>query len=188
MGFYGNIINTNNYKTIKVENSDSVAEAAQTVAAKGQSADSTQDTVNFNASNKWIKVDNNTEDTIKFGHALSPAIANQQFGLAADVDITDLGIDNTFEVPNFTLDEAGHVINAQTHTITISESFTKINAAIQNEENRATEAEQAIQAAIPEIPSKPTTAGYYILHVLDDGTAKWILFNYTSPVVEEYTI
>ena len=115
------------YKTIKVENSNSVAEAAQTIAASGQSADNTQDIVNFNASNKWIKVDNNTEDTIKFGHALSPATANQQFGLAADVDITNLDVDNTFEVPNFTLDEAGHVIDAQTHTITIPESFTKIN-------------------------------------------------------------
>lgn len=125
------------YKTIKVQNSDSVEEASTGIEVDGQIADNTQDTINFNASNKWIKIDNATEDVIKFGHVLSKAESNKQFGLAADTNIEDLNTDNTFEVPNFTLDEAGHVIDAQTHTVTIPENFAKI--IVQGSSNQDTD-------------------------------------------------
>ena len=114
------------YKTIVVENTEEPAAAAEVIAEAGQSADNTQDILTFKASNKWIKFDNSDEDTIQIGHELSSAEPNKQFGLAADTNVSDLDTDNTFEVPNFTLDEAGHVIAAETHIVTIPENFSKI--------------------------------------------------------------
>jgi hypothetical protein len=40
-------------------------------------------------------------------------------------DLGDLDKDNAFEVPCFQFDEAGHILEARTHTVTIPENFTK---------------------------------------------------------------
>ena len=88
----------------------------------------TKDLLTINSSNKWVKL--NTEKTgniLSIGHELTPATPNVEFGLGVDLTVDDLDIDNTFEVPCFTLDEAGHIINAETHTVTIPELFTQIS-------------------------------------------------------------
>jgi len=48
------------------------------------------------------------------------------YGLAADTSITDLDTDNTFEVPYFGFDAAGHITSAATHTVTLPDSFSTI--------------------------------------------------------------
>ena len=90
-------------------------------------ATKTKDLLSIAASNKWVKLDTDKETNIlSIGHELTPATPNVEFGLGVDLSIDDLDADNTFEVPCFTLDEAGHIINAETHTVTIPELFTQV--------------------------------------------------------------
>ena len=122
------------YKTIKAANTaDTVVSApASTINTNGQVADNTQDTLTFNASNRWIKLDNNTEDTVKIGHKLSAfeaGSANTKYGLAKDTSAEELDGDNTFEVPYFSFDEAGHINFAETHTVELPEGFGKVAVA-----------------------------------------------------------
>lgn len=120
------------YKIIKVTNTKDTAvnNPDSDIKLEGQIADNTQDTLTFSASNKWIKLDNNTTDIIKVGHKLSnlddSASANKYYGLEQDETITTLDVDNKFEVPCFKFDEAGHVIGARTHTVKLPENFNKI--------------------------------------------------------------
>ena len=128
------------FKTIKSSNTEdnAVNAPATTIKTTGQIADKTQDTLNINASNRWIKIDNNTEDTIKLGHRLSnfePGKANTLYGLAKDTSIADLDADNTFEVPYFRFDEAGHIDFAETHTVTIPENFDKVAITLSDTNN-----------------------------------------------------
>ena len=126
------------FKTIKAINTedDAVNGPAIEINEGGQIADNTQDTLTFSASNRWIKFDNNTEDTVKVGHLLSPfideTVPNKLYGLTQNEDHTkvindkgDLDKDNTFEVPCFQFDEAGHILEARTHTVTLPEIYNK---------------------------------------------------------------
>lgn len=131
------------FKTIKATNTaDNVTDAPSTVISpNGQAADNTQDTLTFSASNKWIKFDDSMEDTIKIGHILSPMEEGTQpntcYGLTQDETIASLDSDNTFEVPAFRFDEAGHIIRAATHTVTLPENFAgfRIIGNSTNQEN-----------------------------------------------------
>lgn len=128
------------FKTIKVTNDTTVGAPATTINDSGQIADNTQDTLTFAATNRWVKFDNNTDDTIKVGHLLSPfdetgTAPNKLYGLTQNKDYTkavndlgDLDKDNTFEVPCFQFDEAGHILEARTHTVKIPlPSFASAN-------------------------------------------------------------
>jgi hypothetical protein len=55
--------------------------------------------------------------------------------LSQDENITSLDVDNVFEVPCFTFDEAGHILNAATHTVTLPENYTKFKTAISDVNN-----------------------------------------------------
>ena len=134
------------FKTIKATNTEdnAVNEPDITIKDAGQIADNTQDTLTFSASNRWIKFDNNTEDTVKVGHLLSPfideTVPNHLYGLTQDEDHTkstnelgDLDKDNTFEVPCFQFDEAGHILEARTHTVTLPEVFNKFKVSAESE-------------------------------------------------------
>ena len=127
------------YKTIKVTNTaDAIVSEAETdININGQSADNTQDTLTLSASNRWIKLDNNDDDVIKFGHKLSDfangTSANTYYGLTQNEDHTkdsnikgDLDKDNAFEVPCLKFDEAGHILEARTHTVTLPELFKTV--------------------------------------------------------------
>lgn len=120
------------YKVIKASNTEDnvVSAPASVINTSNQIADSTQDELTLSASNRWIKIDNNTEDTVKFGHKLSSFAvgteANTYYGLTQDEPISSLDADNTFEVPCLKFDEAGHILEARTHKVTLPENFTKI--------------------------------------------------------------
>ena len=129
------------FKTIKASNTaDTVVNApASTINSNGQSAENTQDTLTISASNRWIKLDNNTEDTVKIGHKLSDLVdsakPNTYYGLTQDESIVSLDKDNQFEVPCFKFDEAGHIIGARTHTVNLPENFDKIAVTISDVNN-----------------------------------------------------
>lgn len=122
------------YKKIEVKNSTSKNNALYTVTDT-PTADNTQDTLKLEASNKWIKLsttDSATENKVTFGHKYSDFVngtaANTYYGLTQNEDHTsNLNMDNKFEVPCLKFDEAGHIIEAKTHTVTLPELFTKVN-------------------------------------------------------------
>lgn len=110
------------FKTIKVTNDTTANTPASTIKAAGQIADTTQDILTFSASNKWIKLDNNTEDTVKMGHLLktvSPSTSVQDLSSETSTSIT-------FNVYNDSFDEAGHHSGRDTKTITMPFGYGKI--------------------------------------------------------------
>lgn len=107
------------FKTIEVTNSDDVSAPVANVDTNIV-ADATQDTLNIVASNKWIKLDTNTEDTVKLGHLLST-----QIPITVGNETLSPKFGESFNIPRFTTDEAGHIISASDQTITLQKgSYT----------------------------------------------------------------
>ena len=132
----GHIINVNQhtvtlpygYKTIKIANSSSEATAPAMVVEAGQSAGQTQDTLNLNASNKWIVLDNAEGNTIKFGHKISPL--NKKILNPKDTTVTHFG--DSFNLLNFAVDEAGHITGCNENEITITIPQGDLTDAVSN--------------------------------------------------------
>jgi hypothetical protein len=111
------------FKTIQTANSSGSGEAP---AAKNTSgtyntnttqhvADTTQDTLKFSATNKWITMQADTDDdVIKFGHVLSPETVKEH--KSTDTSVATFG--DSFNVLNFDTDEAGHITRVGQTTIT----------------------------------------------------------------------
>ena len=121
------------FKTITAANSDAVTTGASTITADNVIADNTQDTLALSASNKWIKLDTSVADSIKFGHyagGFTKGAANTEYGLSASKTVAQLDTDNSFIVPNFKFDEAGHITSAENQTISLPENFTKIATTV----------------------------------------------------------
>lgn len=121
------------FKTITAANSDAVSTGASTITANNVIADNTQDTLALSASNKWIKLDTSTADSIKFGHyagGFTKGAANTEYGLTASKTVADLDNGNSFIIPNFKFDEAGHIISAENQTISLPENFTKVTTTV----------------------------------------------------------
>ena len=117
------------FKTI-ASGADSTAVTELTTSHSNIVAESTQDTFTINTGNKWIRTATTPgSDTMTFAHTLSPIStqANTKYGLVSDQTVQILDGDNTFEVPVFQFDEAGHIIFAETHTITIPEVFESVS-------------------------------------------------------------
>lgn len=117
------------FKTIG-SNGSVTAVTELAVSANNIVAESTQDTLNINVGNKWLRTASTPgSDTLTFAHTLSPisSQANTKYGLVQDETINLLDGDNIFEVPVFQFDEAGHIIFAETHTVTIPEVFENIS-------------------------------------------------------------
>lgn len=119
------------FKIFDATNSTSVSAAAPTVITKNIIADNTQDTFSFKTANDWLKFDTNTEDTLYITHKLSTVGTDweedtKSFGLSNTLTVKDLDDDNTFEIPYFTVDKAGHIIEAVTNTVSLPENFSKI--------------------------------------------------------------
>jgi hypothetical protein len=96
-------------------NLTTVTEAPVTATAT-LTATACQDTINFIASNKWIGLDTATGKTMKIGHRISPVTIGS-YGLAQNETLGASGtlkVNKTFEVPYFTVDEAGHITAAST--------------------------------------------------------------------------
>ena len=60
-------------------------------------------------------------------HNFESGSANTKYGLETNVTVSDLDVDNTFEVPVLKFDEAGHITMAETHTVTVPENFNKVD-------------------------------------------------------------
>lgn len=119
------------FKTIKSNGRGSgIVDNTSMVTCADIVADNTQDVLTINSGNKWLRIDTDAgSDTITLSHdihAFSSGAANTDYGLTANKSITDLDTDNTFTVPVFAFDQAGHITKAENHTITIPEVFTKI--------------------------------------------------------------
>lgn len=110
------------FKTIVAENSNENSDPAMEVE-NDIVADTTQDTLTISASNKWIKLDTGVEDTVKLGHLLSA-----QTPTTVGNETLSPKFGDSFNIPRFTTDEAGHVIAASDQTITLQAgSYTPAN-------------------------------------------------------------
>ena len=112
------------YKIIKVENSDSVLGAPFHTGEGKETATNTQDNLKFTASNRWIKMMPTGENNIEFGHILSPIAPedekiklNSILHKSTDTNISEFG--GSFNILNFTTDNAGHIIAVGQDIITI---------------------------------------------------------------------
>lgn len=100
------------FKTIHGANSSSVETGVNNVS-NDQVADNTQDTLTIAASNKWIRVDTATEDTVQLGHEVHEIDTAK----ANDTDINGNG--DTITIQDTTYDEAGHLISNKAHKYTL---------------------------------------------------------------------
>lgn len=118
------------YKTITPA-TQSIATTNPAVNTTSIVADNTQDILTIASTNKWIRVSgDNTNDTLSIGHEVhnfESGSANTKYGLETNVTVSDLDVDNTFEVPVLKFDEAGHITMAETHTVTVPENFNKVD-------------------------------------------------------------
>lgn len=138
--------------TLNPQNESSIDEAHTISEQKVLEADTLTDNLTFTTVNRWIGLGLNSDtDEITFGHRLSdikdvvPLELNGErradnkyekvyrYGLEADKDISTLdennGVElaNTFNVPYMEIDEAGHIVHAETHTIELPDGYTTIN-------------------------------------------------------------
>ena len=120
------------FKTI-ASGADSTSVEELTTSHSSIVAENTQDTFTINTGNKWIRTATAPgSDAMTFAHALSTVVSKKadgtyiEYGLCQDETINILDGDNTFEVPSFKVDEAGHVTFAATRTVTIPEVFESV--------------------------------------------------------------
>lgn len=111
------------FKTIQTVNSTNsgAAPASTNTGANNNTnitehvADTTQDTLKFAATNKWVTMQaDTTDDVIKFGHVLSPETTKEH--KSTDTSVATFG--DSFNVLNFDTDEAGHITRVGQTTIT----------------------------------------------------------------------
>lgn len=111
------------YKSITITNDGNKVNAAPDNMTGTQTADSTQASIKFNTSNKWVVLDAGEEDTIKFGHLLKTIVEDKKLtqNLSSEESKTI-----TFEVYDDSFDEAGHHNGRDTKTITMPFGYGKI--------------------------------------------------------------
>ena len=96
-------------------------------------AKNTQDSLTINSGNKWVRIDGdaNTNSLLISHdvHNFSSGEANTSYGLINSKSIEELDSDNTFTIPYFQFDEAGHITGAGNNTVTVPEVFTTIKVS-----------------------------------------------------------
>lgn len=134
------------FKTITPAD-QSTAVTSPSVNTNTITADNTQDGLIIATTNKWICTSaSDTNNTFSIGHEVhefESGQANTKYGLEADTTVSDLNADNTFEVPMFKFDEAGHITMAETHTVTIPENFDKVDITVTGKDSVAVNASSA---------------------------------------------
>lgn len=102
-------------------------------------ADNTIDTMTLITHNKWIDIKADAEnDTITFGHRLTGISENQNKDFGLSTDMTSAQVDsntNKFNVPVFRFDQAGHIIKAETHTISLPDNFVSFKNTLSSTDN-----------------------------------------------------
>lgn len=151
------------FKTIEVVNSTGNGAAPKSTTTKDnndtalttQAAETTQDTLSFKATNKWITMEAVDGDIINFGHVLSPETIKEH--KSTDTSVANFG--DSFNVLNFDIDEAGHITRVGQTTITTPVG-TFSDTASSNNAN-----------VITSVVYTPTTGAIEIAHQ-DAGTLK----------------
>lgn len=81
-------------------------------------ADNTADTFTIATGNKWVQTTSHpTNNKVTFSHVLSQVSATD-YGVNA-VDKLNLKFGDTFNIPQYTVDPAGHIIDSKTNTLTL---------------------------------------------------------------------
>jgi hypothetical protein len=112
------------FKTIKTNGrSDEVAEnATGTPVTADVVADTTQDTLEINSGNKWIRIDTNaTGDSLTIRHDVHETSSDE-----ATTDWTQTEADTTIPVVTYGYDEAGHYIEHHTENYKLPFGYGKI--------------------------------------------------------------
>ena len=148
-------------------------------------ADVSNDTITFGTANKWLTIAGGN-DTLTFGHIISGVTAGS-YGLSADESIASLDEDNTFEIPYFTVDQAGHITAASTQTVTIPENFTKITIAAGDSGSAQLTANTASVEADTLTDELVFKAANQWLHLAADATNDTISFAHEVHTVTETT-
>lgn len=103
------------FKTINVGNNNTESAAPAQTGVAGETADNTQDSLTFEATNKWIKmaaVGEDKENKITFGHELSDVITTDKELTNLNAEITK---SDSIVIPDWSYDAAGHIISKQKH-------------------------------------------------------------------------
>lgn len=109
------------FKHITGANSAEVVTDAISDVTKTQSADNTQDTLTIKGSNKWIKVDTATEDTVNIGHEVH--VIDKAAAAVSDIN----GNGDTITIQDIDQDEAGHIKANKPHTYTLPFGYKVIS-------------------------------------------------------------
>ena len=109
-------IATNGRGTSTSENASSTPSKLNIVA------ENTQDTLNINSGNKWIRIDTNAiNDTLTIAHDIhSTSSTTSDETLVSETAVT------TFDVPTYSFDDAGHYVSHDTKTLTVPFGYGKI--------------------------------------------------------------
>lgn len=153
-----------------------IKEPTVKIDAAGHIDSNAFDTYTVEASDKWLhfqtepKAQDKDVGKIIITHTLRRTKKGEenatQYGLRQNETIKSLEADHTFEVPEFDVDEAGHITYANTNTVTIPENFTTLTV------NGNSDATVNLDAKTGIITATTLTDGITIT-----PTNKWIRFS-----------
>lgn len=153
-----------------------IQEPTVRIDAAGHIDSNALDTYTIEASDKWLhfstepKAQGEETGKIIITHTLRRIEKGEakaaQYGLRQKENIESLEADHTFEVPEFDVDEAGHITYANTNTVTIPENFTTLTV------NGNSDATVNLDAKTGIITATTLTDGITIT-----PTNKWIRFS-----------
>lgn len=153
-----------------------IKEPTVKIDAAGHIDSNALDTYTVEASDKWLhfqtepKAQDKDVGKIIITHTLRRTKKEEenatQYGLRQNENIESLEADHTFEVPEFDVDEAGHITYANTNTVTIPENFTTLTV------NGNSDATVNLNAKTGTITATTLTDGITIT-----PTNKWIRFS-----------
>lgn len=120
-------------KVISNGRGNSVAINTGAVSSSTLTAKNTQDSLTINSGNKWVRIDGDANtNSLSISHdvhSFSNGKANTNYGLTSSKSIQELDSNNTFTIPYFQFDEAGHIISAGNNTVTVPEVFATIKVS-----------------------------------------------------------
>lgn len=110
-------IDTNGRSTSETEN------ATTTPSTETVVANNTQDTLNIDSGNKWIRIDTTDADnTLIISHDVHNTTSS-----TSNASLSNEVSENvTFDIPSYAFDKAGHYVSHNTHTLTMPFGYGKI--------------------------------------------------------------
>ena len=127
------------FKTISANKEDASTDSlTQITSSQNIIADNTQDEFVVKGGNKWIRanvtIEEKEEDkkkTLLIGHNTvsfpQGVAAGTEYGLSANANATSIADnDNQFSIPSLKFDQAGHITEAHTRTVTLPNNFASL--------------------------------------------------------------